>query len=350
MLIPIDKIKIPDRIRKDLGDIKELANDIKENGLISPPVVTPNYELIAGERRLKAMQYLGYQQIEVRSMDVTDYEHMLNLEISENENRKDFTKVERLDYARRLENIERMKATKRMTAGTPSENFREGGRTADIVADKLGFGSGRQYEKEKYIAAHADEEMLEKWNKGDISTHKAYMQLKKENEALQEKIAELENRSPKIKTVEKTVYPKDYHSLKSKVEQLNSDLGAVSLKAKRLTEDKDLLERKVRLNEKDVRDYGEFKKQIEQLKKEKSDISRQIEAVTELSGLVVKVELLLKGELAPIKYSRAISEQARDEIVVRNLTSIVDRVEEWCHEMRTLLPGGSYIDAEVIDV
>ena len=98
MLIEIEKIKIKDRIRKDFGNIQELADDIKENGLINPPVITPDtYELITGERRIRAMKLLGYEQIEVRPMAVKDAEHQLNLEISENEARKDFSKAERID-------------------------------------------------------------------------------------------------------------------------------------------------------------------------------------------------------------------------------------------------------------
>lgn len=100
MLIDIEKIVIKDRIRKDFGDIQELADDIQANGLINPPVITPGtYELITGERRIRAMKLLGYKQIEVRPMTVKDAEHQLNLEISENETRKDFSKAERIDYA-----------------------------------------------------------------------------------------------------------------------------------------------------------------------------------------------------------------------------------------------------------
>ena len=114
MLLDINKIKVSDRIRKDFGNIQELADDIKENGLINPPVVTPDtFELIAGERRLRAMQLLAYKQIEVRPMAVKDAEHALNLEISENETRKDFSKAERIDYARRLERVESLKAKDR---------------------------------------------------------------------------------------------------------------------------------------------------------------------------------------------------------------------------------------------
>lgn len=45
----------------------------------------------------RAVYILGYEQIEVRPMAVKDAEHQLNLEISENEARKDFSKAERIE-------------------------------------------------------------------------------------------------------------------------------------------------------------------------------------------------------------------------------------------------------------
>lgn len=65
MLIKINEIKVADRIRKDFGGIEELAQDIDQNGLINPIVVTPDYQLIAGERRLRAHQYLGRKEVVV---------------------------------------------------------------------------------------------------------------------------------------------------------------------------------------------------------------------------------------------------------------------------------------------
>lgn len=226
MLIDIEKVKIGDRIRKDMGDLKELSDDIAKNGLINPPVVTPDFELIAGERRLEAMKKLGYKQIEVRIMKVEDAEHKLNLEINENENRKDFNKSERIEYARQLERIERVKAKERMAQGT--ENFPEVGETRDLVAEKMGIGSGKQYEKEKYIADNADPETLEQWNNEEISTHKAYTKVKElekqleestaANKRLADKVIELEQREPEI--IEKEVVPEDYEDLKSELKEL----------------------------------------------------------------------------------------------------------------------------------
>ncbi|MGU3440003.1 ParB N-terminal domain-containing protein [Bacillus cereus] len=39
MLLDINQIKVAERIRKEFGNIEELANDIKENGLINPLVL-----------------------------------------------------------------------------------------------------------------------------------------------------------------------------------------------------------------------------------------------------------------------------------------------------------------------
>ena len=62
------------------------------------------------------------ENIEVRPMAVKDAEHQLNLEISENETRKDFSKAERINYARRLERIENLKARERQATSTGGLN------------------------------------------------------------------------------------------------------------------------------------------------------------------------------------------------------------------------------------
>lgn len=227
MLIDIEKVSIGDRIRKDMGDLKELSDDIAKNGLINPPVVTPDFELIAGERRLQAMKELGYKQVEVRIMKVEDAEHKLNLEINENENRKDFNKSERIEYARQLERIERVKASQREKAGVaidPSQNFGQG-RSDDIVAKKLEIGSGEQYRKEKYIADNADPETLEQWNKEEISTHKAYTRVKeleKELASTKEELEKAKNKPAEVveKEVIKEIVPDDYEDLKEQLDDL----------------------------------------------------------------------------------------------------------------------------------
>lgn len=200
MLINIDDIKVNDRIRKDFGNIEELAKDIEENGLINPPVITPDKQLIAGERRLRACKLLGWKQIEVRVMAVRDAEHQLKLEITENENRKDFTFSEKMEWARRLERIERAKAEERMK--NPTQNFAEGkGETNEIVAKQTGFGNRENYRKAKFIADHADEETIRQLDAGEISIHKAYTETKRKLEEAERKLTEME-RSLRVKNAE----------------------------------------------------------------------------------------------------------------------------------------------------
>ncbi|MCX7919282.1 MAG: ParB N-terminal domain-containing protein [bacterium] len=61
--VSIASIKIGFRARFDFGNITELAEDIKHHGLLHPIVVTSDYALIAGFRRLKAAELLGWQEI-----------------------------------------------------------------------------------------------------------------------------------------------------------------------------------------------------------------------------------------------------------------------------------------------
>lgn len=192
MLIDINKIVIKDRIRKDYGDIESLAKDIERNGLINLPVITMGNVLVSGERRLIAARRLGWKDIEVRMMAVESAEQMLLMEIAENELRKDFTKEERIEYARQLERIEAAKAEERLHLSQGRgvkgvENFPQvyEGKTRDIVAKSVGIGSGKQYEKEKFISDNREvlsDEEYEGWNHGAASTHKTYQMVKERME------------------------------------------------------------------------------------------------------------------------------------------------------------------------
>jgi hypothetical protein len=50
----IEDIAVGFRYRKDLGDLRTLAQSIGDVGLLHPIVVTPEGRLVAGQRRLEA--------------------------------------------------------------------------------------------------------------------------------------------------------------------------------------------------------------------------------------------------------------------------------------------------------
>jgi ParB family chromosome partitioning protein len=84
--------------RKDFDEtsIEELAQSIKENGIIQPLVVRKsegNYEIIAGERRWRAAQRVGLTKVPVIIKDVSDRQ-ALELALVENLQREDLNPIE----------------------------------------------------------------------------------------------------------------------------------------------------------------------------------------------------------------------------------------------------------------
>ncbi len=80
----------------DQGALEELAQSIRENGLIQPLVVrktAEGYELIAGERRLRASKIAGLKMVPVVIRKSTDRES-LELAIVENIQREDLNCVD----------------------------------------------------------------------------------------------------------------------------------------------------------------------------------------------------------------------------------------------------------------
>lgn len=88
----------PDQPRKTFDEtaIKELAQSIKQHGIIQPLIVTPHkdkYRIVAGERRYRASQVAGLKQLPVI---VRNHEKLEELEIAlvENVQRVDLSPLE----------------------------------------------------------------------------------------------------------------------------------------------------------------------------------------------------------------------------------------------------------------
>jgi hypothetical protein len=90
--VRIADIKIGQRHRKDMGDIAALAASMAELELLHPVVITPDGQLIAGERRLRAAESLGWTEIPVT---IIDLDSVVRGEFAENTCRKDFTESPR---------------------------------------------------------------------------------------------------------------------------------------------------------------------------------------------------------------------------------------------------------------
>lgn len=80
------------------SELEELANSIRANGVIQPVIVRKvndiQYEIIAGERRVRASQMAGLKEVPVIVRSATD-EQMLELALVENIHRSDLNPIER---------------------------------------------------------------------------------------------------------------------------------------------------------------------------------------------------------------------------------------------------------------
>ena len=256
MKLYINEIIVDDRIRKHTANIKELVDDIKQNGQIQPITVrvdnSGSYRLVAGFRRLTAMKALGMDQIEAYVISEDDEEKLLQMEISENEVRQGFTRSERMDYIKRLEEIEKRKAEERMMKGKadPVQNSSQG-KSRDAVAEAIGI-SHDTISKEKKIIEHKDEidpEDFANWDEGRLSTNKIFKSLQSRLRFLEarekEEYAELQSLKQQqigqAQVIEKV--PEDYEKLKSQVEDFKHSEKVLRADKEKIAADRDKWER-----------------------------------------------------------------------------------------------------------
>lgn len=105
MLVQIKDIKIKKRVRKDLGNLDDLKDSLRIYGLLNPITLNSKYELIAGERRLQAAMQLGWTSINANIIDNISEVEQLEMEIEENNQRKEFTDSELLEGYKRLNRL-----------------------------------------------------------------------------------------------------------------------------------------------------------------------------------------------------------------------------------------------------
>ncbi|MBN1410683.1 MAG: ParB N-terminal domain-containing protein [Spirochaetales bacterium] len=105
MQMPINKIKISKRIRKDLGDLNSLENSMMKFGQFSPIIIDVNNELIAGHRRLEAAKKLGWSTVNVFIVRNTTDIEKLEIELEENIQRKELSPDEIEDGLNRLDKL-----------------------------------------------------------------------------------------------------------------------------------------------------------------------------------------------------------------------------------------------------
>lgn len=105
--VPIDRVRVnpfQPRRRFDDDSLDELAESIRRNGLLQPLVVRPaadGYEIVAGERRWRALKRLGHERAPIVVRELSD-DQMLVLALVENLQRENLSPLEEAAGYRQL--------------------------------------------------------------------------------------------------------------------------------------------------------------------------------------------------------------------------------------------------------
>ena len=196
----------PHPLNEKLYGVEELTqsfiDSIKDKGILVPITAKQDGTIISGHRRWRAADLLNMDTVPVTTVT-------FNSELDERSAIIDFNKQREKTFsqsmaeAEELEAIEGEKAKQRQgtrTDLTSAKHFTEvkkPERTSDKVAEQVGLGSGRTYDKAKKVweaAQQGDEkakEYVEKIDKGKMTTSKAYAELRRET-----KKAERQNIEP----------------------------------------------------------------------------------------------------------------------------------------------------------
>lgn len=126
---------VPNRYqpRKEFSEqsIQELAETIQKHGLLQPIVIREyepeHYEIIAGERRFRAVSYLGWEKIPALVKEMTDSESA-SMSIIENLQREELTAIEEAQAYQRLMKLNQM---------TQVELAKVIGKSQSFVANKM---------------------------------------------------------------------------------------------------------------------------------------------------------------------------------------------------------------------
>jgi ParB family chromosome partitioning protein len=163
----------PHQPRKEFDEaaVKELAESIRSEGLLQPIVVRKvkgGYELIAGERRLRAFRHLGQKFIPVRVIEASDASSAV-LALLENLQRADLNPVDEAIGVASL--------------------MRDFNLTQEAVADRL--GKPRASIANLVRLLQLDREILGYLGKGQLSTGHAKVLLGLEQQAYRVQVARL---------------------------------------------------------------------------------------------------------------------------------------------------------------
>ena len=329
---------------------KEFIESIKTRGVIEPIVITPDKVVVSGHQRVRACKELGIKTVMCDVHTYNSEDEILQDLLETNIRQRGDVGGSAKKVGLRIKELERIYGIKQGGSGfygnkhtennVETPNNSETLKTQEQLAKEMGISVDTLNNYKKLTEMIPELEELVDTGIAKPTTALAIMRNLSEDEQLEmissldttkkitqkqvqqyiDKIKELESREPKV--IDNTDY--------SSIERLAN-------KIKELESQKSILEKKVKLNQEDSDKFNKLKSDIEFLTKKKNDLGRQIDSATELAGLTVRLQKLLEGELAPVKFKRCMETLDSSDVCVENLTGIILKIDNWSDEMKKLL-------------
>jgi ParB-like chromosome segregation protein Spo0J len=185
--VPLAKIEFGERRRDDYGDINAMARSIERVGLLHPITldrVNGSYLLVAGARRVKALQMLGITETSARLKENLTPQQLREIEWEENEQRKPWSEQERgktYQASKQLvEDAERVRAileeeaaektgdellgdSPKKSRGAPKKNV-----TQADVADAVGVSRRELNKAENQVAFAEQFPYMQGWRQSNV--------------------------------------------------------------------------------------------------------------------------------------------------------------------------------------
>lgn len=331
--ININELKPHPRNNEFFDDItgdswNAFLESIESSGIIEPIVVTQNMLIVSGHQRVRAAQELGIETIMVDIRKYDDEDKVLKDLIETNIRQRGIGNPNPIKLGRCIKELERIYGVRE---GRPEKLPKVSEVNQSDIADMIGISVDTLQNYKKLTELVPE---LQDWvETGILAPTTAIALIKYMSPSEQEDFVKSMDITQKITKKEVQQYIDKIKQLEAnnpKVKELENQIS--ELKAA-----KNMLERKVKLNQEESDKYNKLKSEIEFLTKQKSDLGRQIDSATELAGLTVRLQKLLEDELAPIKFKRCMEVLDSSNVCVRNLEDIITKLDNWSHEMRKLL-------------
>lgn len=375
--VSIDILKVHPRNTEFFDDIsgskyEEFKNSIKEEGIISEIIVSPDMTIISGHQRYKAAKELGIKIVPIRIReDLIDEDKKLKVLLAAN-----FGRSKNDDKKQRKVAVEYVKLCgyKHGEIGNGREKNSQVGNSKlslDEIAKQLGT-SKTNLTRALSIERNLTEPMKQLLDDGIISKTVAsdliaslsedeQIELissmdttkkitKNEVQKYINEINQLKSQSAKEKIIDKTDYDLEnkYKEAMSQISNLKTKINNLEIMNSTLKSSNESSESLLQSYKKESEEYIKLKNDIATLNLDPSGDYNVIEISKDITTLVNEIEKLLSTTLSPLRYSKILPVIKDNTALRKNLENIIYMVNDWCETMAETI--GVTTNKNIIDM